>query len=71
MIDEGKKPMTPIDLLTCNDVLQLTGIKSRTTIWRRVKNGKFPPPVDIGSSRIRWRLSDVQEWIAALPNRTY
>ncbi len=63
--------MTHIDLLTCNDVLQLTGIKSRTTIWRRVKNGKFPPPVDIGSSRIRWRLSDVEEWISALPNRTY
>ena len=63
--------MTPIDLLTCNDVLQLTGIKSRTTIWRRVKNGKFPPPVDIGSSRIRWRLCDVEEWISALPNRTY
>ena len=49
--------MQQSELLSCQDVMRLTGIRSRATIWRRIKKGTFPNPVDIGSGRIRWRGS--------------
>lgn len=58
-------------LLTCSEVMQLVGIKSRTTIWRRIQNKSFPEPVDIGAGRIRWRQSEIVNWIDALPRRRY
>lgn len=59
------------ELLTCREVMALTGIRSRTTIWRRIRQGRFPSPVDIGAGRIRWRVAEVDAWIAALPQRHY
>lgn len=47
--------MSNIELLTCRQVMRLTGIRSRTTIWRR----------------IRWRSSDIDEWIEPLSLRRY
>ena len=58
--------MTTNELLTCQEVMRLTGIRSRTTIWRRIQKGRFPHPVDIGAGRIRWRAADIDEWISAL-----
>ena len=49
----------------------MTEIRSRTTIWRRIKKGEFPQPVDIGNGRIRWRKADIHQWIEALPRRQY
>ena len=62
----------PIDrLLTVKDVLALTGYRSRTTLWRKVKAGGFPPPRKDGSASVRWRASDVKGWIERLPAQTY
>lgn len=58
-------------IIRVNDVLSLTGLKSRTTLWRRLRAGKFPEPVDLGGGQIGWIESDVQEWIASRPRRTY
>jgi prophage regulatory protein len=35
----------------------------RTTIWRMVKDGRFPAPVRIGKNGIAWRSDEVQNWI--------
>jgi prophage regulatory protein len=35
---------------------------SRSTIWRWLKNGKFPRPVKLGAASTRWRISDLEEW---------
>lgn len=35
---------------------------SRQTIWRWVREGKFPAPIKLGPNCTRWRLSDVQAW---------
>jgi prophage regulatory protein len=59
------------ELLTCQEVMHLTGIRSRTTIWRRIQKGRFPSPVDLGAGRIRWRAADIAAWISALPLRRY
>lgn len=40
---------------------------SRSTLWRRVKGGSFPPPVALGGNLIGWRSCDIEGWKAALP----
>lgn len=62
---------TPDRLLRSSDVSEMCAI-SRTTIWRLVTSGDFPPPVKIGtgSAGNRWRQSDIDAWIAALTEDT-
>ena len=51
------------------EVVQVTGL-SKTTIWRRVKNGDFPAPVRLGSLATRsvgWRESEVKGWLGSRP----
>ncbi|TNM66812.1 DNA-binding protein [Aliirhizobium smilacinae] len=31
---------------------------SRTTVWRRIKDGTLPPPIEIGGLR-RWPKSEI------------
>ncbi len=44
---------------------------SRTTLWRRVRTGKFAAPAELGPNSIGWRESWVDEAQDALPRRTY
>lgn len=50
------------------EVMALTGL-SRTTIWRRLRDGSFPPAVRLGGERTRavgWREQDIYDWIDSL-----
>lgn len=58
-------------LLTADDVLQMTGFKSRTTLWRKVKKGELPAPIKVGASAIRWRACEILEWIDSRPRQYY
>lgn len=58
-------------LLTANEVLVVTGYKSRTTLWRKVRDEIFPAPVKLDGIAIRWRERDVQAWIDKAPLQTY
>ena len=52
------------ELLRTKDVLQRVPF-SRTTLWRRVRDGEFPPPVRLGGPNSRivaWRAADIDEW---------
>lgn len=49
-------------LLPLPDVEASIGFK-RSHIYDLIKQGKFPAPVAIGSSR-RWTQSSIQNWIA-------
>ena len=51
-------------------VVRRTGL-SRTTIWRRVRAGKFPAPTVLGVNAIGWPASAIDEWLAARPRRNY
>ena len=51
------------------EVVKVTGL-SKTTIWRRVKSGDFPPPVRLGSMETRsvgWPESKVNLWLNSRP----
>jgi len=55
-------------LLTTKDVQKLTGIKSRSTIWRksRCNQDHFPRPYKYGCQFTRWKLSEIEAWIDSL-----
>ncbi|VVE53333.1 helix-turn-helix transcriptional regulator [Pandoraea anhela] len=49
-------------LLKLKDVVDQVGF-GKTAIYKRVKDGTFPRPVNIGYAS-RWLESEVQQWIA-------
>lgn len=49
-------------LLNVNEVGAEVGLSSRT-IWNLRNAGKIPPPIRIGRA-IRWKRSDIEQWIA-------
>ena len=51
-------------------VMVRTGL-SRTTIWRRVRAGTFPPPVDLGNGLIGWTEPTIDTWVWDRPVVTY
>ncbi len=52
------------------EVMERTGL-SRTTLWRRVRAGTFPPPTELGANAIGWPASSIDIWLASRPQRTY
>lgn len=38
---------------------------SRATLWRRVKDGEFPPPIKLGGNLSAWKRADVAKWSEA------
>ena len=63
------KHPVPTLLLTMEEVMRLSGYRSRSSIYRLVRRGLAPPPVLIGSGRVRWRAEDVEQWLQALPGQ--
>ena len=53
-------------LLTCREIEQRTGL-SRSTIFRKVRDGTFPAPVKIGKRALRWLESGIRVWIDSCP----
>lgn len=57
-------------MLRAPEVMARTGL-SRTTIWRKVRAGEFPPPTELGENSIGWPESLITTWINSRPQRTY
>lgn len=55
-------------LLTNKDVLRLTGLKSRVSLWRKSRDAEdpFPRPYKLGTSTTRWKLSEIESWMDQL-----
>jgi prophage regulatory protein len=58
-------------LLTIDEVMQRTGYKARSSIYRLVRNKACPAPVVIGGGRVRWRAGEIEHWLQSLPTQTY
>jgi len=60
--------LTDDRLLTANDVLKITGLKSRVTLWRKSKDpdDPFPKPYRFGPQSKRWKLSELTTWMNQL-----
>ncbi len=57
-------------MLRAPGVMALTGL-SRTTLWRRVRAGTFPAPVELGANSIGWPASEISVWLKARARRNY
>lgn len=44
------------------DVMRIAAL-SRSTIYRRVAEGRFPPPVHLGGRASAWPSAALQEWV--------
>jgi len=44
------------------DVTRITAL-SRATVYRRIAEGKFPPPVHLGGRACGWPRAALQRWI--------
>jgi prophage regulatory protein len=51
-------------IIGCKELCRLLG-KSRTTIWRWERDGRFPQRVQTGPNSVAWLLQEIQNWIAA------
>ena len=45
--------------------------KTRITIWRDVKAGTFPAPIELGPNSVGWYEDEIDDWLASRPRRTY
>jgi predicted DNA-binding transcriptional regulator AlpA len=45
--------------------------KSRVQLWRDVRAGRFPAPIELGPNAIGWFRAEIDEWLASRPRRTY
>jgi predicted DNA-binding transcriptional regulator AlpA len=55
----------PDDALIRLDFLVAWGLIpfSRSTLWRKVRQGVFPAPVRVSSQVTAWRCKDVRAWL--------
>jgi prophage regulatory protein len=53
----------PRKILRLPVVLDRTGL-SRSTVYLRVNEGRFPRPVSLGARAVGWIETEVEEWIA-------
>jgi len=58
----GGKRM-PEKILRLPNVLDRTGL-SRSTVYLRVTEGRFPRPVSLGARAVGWIETEIEEWIA-------
>lgn len=58
-------------LLSTSEVLTITGYRSRTTLWRKVRDELFPAPVKLNGVTLRWRENEIREWIEGAPVQSY
>lgn len=49
--------------LRLKQVKMLVGL-SRSTIYARIKQGTFPPPISIGYRAVAWTSSSIADWQA-------
>ncbi len=56
-------------LLTRREVERRTGL-SRSTLYRKMRDGTFPVPLKVSERAVRWRESDIRAYVDSRP-RSY
>ena len=56
-------------LLTRREVERRTGL-SRSTIYRKMRDGTFPVPLKVSARAVRWRERDIRAYVDSRP-RSY
>lgn len=54
-------------VLRLSQVMDSTGL-GRSTIYKYIAEGKFPPPLQLSERCVGWLESEVQQWIQSRVN---
>jgi prophage regulatory protein len=54
-------------ILRIPGVLDKVGNPGRSTLYRWIRNGEFPKPLQLGGGSVGWRESVVDQWIDERP----
>ena len=49
-------------ILRLPDVTDRTGL-SRSTIYLKISDGRFPTPISLGDRAVGWLESEIEQWI--------
>ena len=60
---------TPDRLLRRAEVQRRCGL-ARSTIYRLMRAGEFPEPLQVGSRAVRWVETEVTAWLESRPRAT-
>jgi prophage regulatory protein len=66
IIERARPP--PPRLLSRREVLERVGA-TYPSVWKWMRDGKFPRARELTNGRIAWLESEIEEWIANLPIR--
>jgi len=55
-----------MQLFSLTEVRAQVGL-GRSTIYRKMAEGTFPPPLKLSEGCVRWDADDLEAWKAALP----
>ena len=44
------------------EVTQRTGL-GKSSIYEKISDGEFPPPIKLGKRTVAWREHDIDQWI--------
>lgn len=58
----------PEAMLRLDRVKLITGL-SRSQIYYRIEQGRFPRPVQLGEKAVAWRQTEIIVWMEALPKQ--
>ena len=53
-------------LLRSRQVEEITGM-GRSSVYRLMQDGDFPPPVRVGPAAVRWREGTITDWLESRP----
>ena len=68
LLDDANIANPPImHLLREQGVRNVLGGVGRTTLWRWIREGRFPKPVRLGANCVAWRSDEVEAWLASRP----
>ncbi len=54
------------NIIRFKKVREKTGL-SRSTVYRRIRRGEFPTPIDLGNGQLGWFDEEIDGWVAARP----
>ncbi|MDE2980877.1 MAG: AlpA family phage regulatory protein [Gemmatimonadota bacterium] len=55
-----------LEILRCSQVERIVGV-SKTTIYRLMRQGRFPRPRRLSKNAVGWPRSEVEEWLENRP----
>ena len=53
-------------LLSLSEVKCRSGL-SRSSLYRKMRDGSFPEPLKVGLRSVRWPQAEIEAWVASRP----